>query len=73
MYKRQVKDTSAEHEEHLEEHSAEHEEHSADDLDAEFMTIGDFIASPPDSSYLVKGVLPASGLGQVFGLSLIHI
>lgn len=67
--KRMVKDTSAEHEEHLEEHSAEHEEHSADDLDAEFMTIGDFIASPPDSSYLVKGVLPASGLGQVFGCS----
>ncbi len=57
--------------EHLEEHSAEHAEHSAGEfaLDDEFMPIGDFIASPPDSSYLVKGVLPASGLGQVFGCS----
>lgn len=56
------------------EHSAEHAEHSPEhrgdfDLDDEFMPIGDFIASPPDSSYLVKGVLPASGLGQVFGCS----
>ena len=39
------------------------------DLDDEFMPIADFISSPPDSSYLVKGVLPASGLGQVFGCS----
>ncbi len=67
--KKLIKETPAEHEEHFEEHSAEHEEHSADDLDAEFVPIGDFIASPPDSSYLVKGVLPASGLGQVFGCS----
>ena len=51
--------------------SAEHSpEHRGDfDLDDEFMPISDFIASPPDSSYLVKGVLPASGLGQVFGCS----
>ena len=35
----------------------------------EFIPIGHFIATPPDSSYLVKGVLPASGLGQVFGNS----
>ena len=48
--------------------SAEHAEHSAE-LDDEFMPIADFIASPPDNSYLVKGVLPASGLGQVFGCS----
>ena len=40
-----------------------------DDLDAEFIPIGQFIASPPNSSYLVKGVLPASGIGQVFGNS----
>lgn len=38
-------------------------------LDDEFIPIGDFIAAPPDNSYLVKGVLPASGLGQVFGCS----
>ena len=52
--------------------SAEHSpEHSVgkSDLDGEFMPIGDFIASPPDSSYLVKSVLPSSGLGQVFGCS----
>ena len=39
------------------------------DLDDEFMPIGDFIASPPNSSYLVKGILPSSGIGQVFGCS----
>ena len=49
---------------------AEHAEHSAKcSADDEFMLISDFIASPPNSSYLVKGVLPASGLGQVFGCS----
>lgn len=42
---------------------------TGDDLDAEFIPIGQFIASPPNSSYLVKGVLPASGIGQVFGNS----
>jgi|APTNR8051073442_1049403.scaffolds.fasta_scaffold05627_9 hypothetical protein len=42
---------------------------AAEDLDAEFIPIGSFIANPPDSSYLVKGVLPASGMGQVFGNS----
>lgn len=45
------------------------EPEEADDLDDEFIPMGDFIAAPPDSSYLVKGVLPASGLGQVFGCS----
>ena len=40
---------------------------AGDSLDAEFIPIGSFIANPPDSSYLVKGILPASGLGQVFG------
>lgn len=38
-------------------------------VDDEFMPIGDFIASPPDSSYRIKNVLPASGIGQVFGCS----
>lgn len=51
--------------EHLPEHSPEH----SATIDDEFIPIGDFIASPPNSSYLVKGVLPASGLGQFFGPS----
>lgn len=35
----------------------------------EFIALADFIAGPPTSSYLIKRVLPASGLGQVFGSS----
>ena len=35
----------------------------------EFIQLADFIAGPPSSSYLIKHVLPAVGLGQVFGSS----
>lgn len=38
-------------------------------LDEEFIPIGQFIASQTTTGYLVKKVLPASGLGQVFGNS----
>jgi 5S rRNA maturation endonuclease (ribonuclease M5) len=53
----------------LAEPEQEQEPNPGNDLDGEFIPIGQFIASPPDSSYLVKYVLPASGLGQVFGCS----
>ena len=36
---------------------------------SEFISLADFIASPPASTYLIKRVLPAQGLGQVFGSS----
>jgi len=36
---------------------------------AEFIALADFIATPPVSTYLIKRVLPAQGLGQVFGSS----
>lgn len=36
-------------------------------LDEEFMPISAFLAKPPSGDYLVKGVLPASGVCQVFG------
>jgi len=35
----------------------------------EFIPLADFIAYPPESSYLIKRVLPARGLGQIFGSS----
>ena len=35
----------------------------------EFISLADFIATPPASTYLIKRVLPARGLGQVFGSS----
>jgi RecA-family ATPase len=35
----------------------------------EFVPLADFIAGPSSSSYLIKHVLPAVGLGQVFGSS----
>ena len=35
----------------------------------EFVALADFVSSPPKSSYLIKSVLPATGLGQVFGSS----
>ena len=35
----------------------------------EFVPLSTFIAGPPKSSYLIKTVLPATGLGQVFGSS----
>lgn len=35
----------------------------------EFIRLADFIASPPTHSYLIKRVLPARGLAQVFGSS----
>lgn len=35
----------------------------------EFISLSTFIAGPPKSSYLIKTVLPATGLGQVFGSS----
>ena len=36
---------------------------------AEFIQLADFIAGPPSASYLIKTVLPSTGLGQVFGSS----
>lgn len=36
---------------------------------SEFISLADFIANPPASTYLIKRVLPAQGLGQVFGSS----
>lgn len=33
----------------------------------EFICLADFIAKPPESSYLIKTILPARGIGQVFG------
>jgi len=35
----------------------------------EFIPLADFIAAPPQSSYLVKGVFPSRGMCQVFGSS----
>lgn len=35
----------------------------------EFIPLSAFIAGPPKSSYLIKSILPATGLGQVFGSS----
>lgn len=35
----------------------------------EFIPLAQFIAGPPSHSYLIKKVLPARGLGQVFGSS----
>ena len=35
----------------------------------EFIALADFISGPPKSSYLIKNVIPAKGLGQVFGSS----
>jgi len=36
---------------------------------SEFIALSDFIAAPPNTSYLIKRVLPARGMGQVFGSS----
>jgi hypothetical protein len=35
----------------------------------EFIALADFIVHPPKSTYLIKGILPGRGLGQVFGAS----
>lgn len=35
----------------------------------EFISLADFISAPPKSSYLIKKILPATGMGQVFGSS----
>lgn len=35
----------------------------------EFIALADFISKPPESSYLIKTILPARGIGQVFGSS----
>lgn len=48
---------------------AEKEAAAARPASSEFIALADFIATPPVSTYLIKRVLPAQGLGQVFGSS----
>jgi hypothetical protein len=35
----------------------------------EFVSLADFIAQPPQNTYLIKSVLPARGMAQIFGSS----
>ncbi len=35
----------------------------------EFLSLAEFISGPPKASYLIKGVIPGVGIGQVFGSS----
>ena len=50
-------------------HAKEAPSSPADPAHQEFIPLSAFIAGPPKSSYLIKSILPATGLGQVFGSS----
>ncbi len=53
----------------INEPAADAPEKQVESASAEFIALADFIAAPPVSTYLIKRVLPAQGLGQVFGSS----
>jgi len=50
-------------------HAKEDHSSTKESAPPEFISLAEFIAGPPTTSYLIKSILPATGLGQVFGSS----